>query len=94
MLVAIFVLLRGSTTTVLIAGDPGVVFVDFDQRPRPVGGLHHPSTFGPRLHRVISAACGVRRRHPRSPPNPLLPPKNFGLGLASLTDRLRPNIWY
>jgi hypothetical protein len=42
MLAAIFALLRESTTTVLIEVDQGVVFVDLDQRVRPVGGLHHP----------------------------------------------------
>jgi hypothetical protein len=41
VLAAVFVLLRELTTTVLIEVDHGVVFVDFDQRVRPVGGLHH-----------------------------------------------------
>src|SRR5204862_3539105 len=31
--------------------DYRVVLVDFDQSPRPVGGLHHPIAFGPRFHR-------------------------------------------
>src|SRR5262245_31390493 len=73
--------------------DHRVMFVDLDERACPIRGLNDAIAFRPSFHRVYQR--GSRRPPPRLPPNPPPPPPNppSGLGLASLTVRLRPPIW-
>ena len=91
--------------TVLVEVDHRVVFVDFDERARPVGGLtrrDRPSTssssclYGNRTG-ATSAARDARRRHRRRPDcrRSHRPPPNppSGLGRASFTVSARPPIW-
>src|SRR4026208_642452 len=39
-------------TTALVEVNDGVMFVDFDERTRPVGGLTHAIAFRPVFHRL------------------------------------------